>query len=218
MNPLPAHPRVAGLCAVLIAVLCGESAAAADGFERYQVILTRQPFGAASEEQAVTAPAPAPPPWVASRQFTLCALMESSMGLRVGLLDHRVTPPRDYYLAVGQIVDDVELLDADYEAEAARVRVGGDDAWLHMDGTGTRSRQVQAPFDVANEQPEPEVAPVTIAAKPVALERRVEPRVRLEGDALMSRLSEVQMTLIREKGPDTPRLPIPQIERALQPH
>lgn len=98
-------------------------------FERYQVILDRQPFG----EPPVEAGAPDAAAQAASwtKDFRLCMITETDDGqIRVGLV--RLSDSRTYYLSVGESEDDIQIVDADFEEESALVKKGSDERWLAM--------------------------------------------------------------------------------------
>ena len=74
----------------------------------------------------------APPAFV--KDLRMCAITESPAGIRVGFVNIRIKPPRPYYLYIGDVEDEIELVDADYEKEGVLLRKGGEQFWMYMGG------------------------------------------------------------------------------------
>lgn len=126
-----------------LAVLFAPSPAAATverpDIKRYEVILSRRPFGAApveSSEGPEVVP-PAPPPEFAAN-LKMCAITEKDGAIRVGFVDGGGKPARTYFLFVGESENGYEVMRADYEAETAVVRKDGHEVDLKMGGGGGR--------------------------------------------------------------------------------
>jgi hypothetical protein len=123
--------------AALLLWLVGTLVAAfgADGpeadFSRYNLILERKPFGVPPVEAAPEEGAPVPPDSFAT-YVRLTALMQEEGGrVRVGFVDKR-QKDKSYMLSVGEKADDYEVLEADVEAEVAKLRKGTEEQWLSM--------------------------------------------------------------------------------------
>ncbi len=114
---------------VCLATLCGE---AAQDFARYTVILDRKPFG----EEVVPPPEAAavvPPAESVVNKVKMTAVVRDEAGvLRVGIVD--IKSNRNYMLGIGESLDGMEVVEADYEKERARLRRGVEDYWVSMYG------------------------------------------------------------------------------------
>lgn len=110
--------------------------AASAEFSRYSQIIERRPFApvTSAEDEAAknVVTVVAPPAFV--KNLRMCAITESPAGIRVGFVNIRIKPPRPYYLYIGEIGDEIELVDADYEKEGALLRKGGEQFWMYMSG------------------------------------------------------------------------------------
>lgn len=95
------------------------TARAADTFDRYQVILEREPFGAPPPEPAAPPPPPMEeePPW--AKTYRLCSVYESNgNGIQVALVDNKTNKP--VMLTLGKDpVEGIELLSANVQEEEA---------------------------------------------------------------------------------------------------
>lgn len=118
-------------------VIRADTIARAD-FSRYAVILDRKPFGEVvrPKVEPVAEPAKELAPDSPLRALELVAITETDSGIRVGLINGKISPPKQYFLYVGQSEDGFDLVEADYEGERALVASGEDKAWLSMGGGG----------------------------------------------------------------------------------
>jgi hypothetical protein len=109
-------------------------------FERYGVILERKPFG----EESVVAAAPLPtipPEQSVVNQIRMSAVVRDNDGvLRVGLVDLKSN--RNYMLGIGESAEEIEVVEADYSKERARLRRGPEDYWVSMFGGSNRFEKV----------------------------------------------------------------------------
>ncbi|HEY8239981.1 MAG TPA: hypothetical protein VIH35_00965, partial [Kiritimatiellia bacterium] len=83
------------------------------GFNRYQVILDRSPFGILPLESPVAQAVPQGPPFSESFRLSAMVSIEESgrpVGVRVGLIDLRNN--ESFFLAMGEKHNDVELVSA----------------------------------------------------------------------------------------------------------
>ncbi|MEI6150367.1 MAG: hypothetical protein WCS01_14805 [bacterium] len=108
-------------------------------FERYQVILTRLPFGAEAvipSGPTVIIP-PGPPPESFTKNIKMCAMTrhKTTGKLQVGLVD--AATRKSYFLKVGEEEDGILIVEADYDGSKALLRKGGEEAWIgYTDGGG----------------------------------------------------------------------------------
>lgn len=108
-------------------------------FDRYDVILERKPFGSEAMVQ------PAEPPKIpADQSFTakykMVAVTRDDSGiLRVGLVD--IKTKQSVLLGVGDSIEGVEVVEADYVKERARLKRDPEDYWVSMIG-GSNSFEV----------------------------------------------------------------------------
>lgn len=150
---------------MVLALFLLEGSAPASSFDRYGVILDRKPFGT---EPVVVPPAPPPLPPEKSvvNQIRMSAVVRDSAGvLRVGLVD--LKNKRNYMVGIGESVDDIEIIEADYAAERARLRRGPEDYWVSMLGGSNRFERIAEP------DPPPPAPDLTVvpAAPPTAAEQ-----------------------------------------------
>lgn len=179
-------------------------------FDRYQVILTRKPFGAPP-------PPPEPPraPVVEERKFTegfrLTMIVESEDGeVSAGFVDNQ---NKSYMMFVGDIKNEIELVSADYDAGEVVLKKGERLESLKFASAGGSSAPASAP--ALTNQKEAEANRASYAerrrARAEQLQREQEaaqkvPEPQFTGEALEKHLHEYQMEIIRQ---GLPPLPIP---------
>lgn len=131
------NPRAMG---VTLAALAAWGVSAAEDFSRYNVILTRKPFG----EEIVPPPPPAvvvPPSESVVNKVKMTAVVRDNTGvLRVGIVDLKSN--RNYLLGIGESLEGMEIVEADYEKERARLRRGIEDYWVSMYGGSNKFEAV----------------------------------------------------------------------------
>ncbi|MDA0577975.1 MAG: hypothetical protein O3B24_07745, partial [Verrucomicrobia bacterium] len=117
------------------------AALARPDFSHYDVILQRHPFGVVTAAPVVAAPVVMPPTGDSFiKNLRMCAITEAPDGPRVGLLDLSNKPPKSYFLYVGDVEDGIELVEADYVKERAKLRKGSEEHWISMsDASGAGS-------------------------------------------------------------------------------
>ncbi len=208
------------LTSLILILLAGTAWAAAD-FDRYQVILTRMPFGTEP-----VPPPPGPPPGTVpvppavdfTKTLKMCAITKNDLTgkVQVGLVD--LASKKNYFLTVGDTEDDITLVEADYENEKARLSKGGDERSIAMSDAKTMApvppAVVTAPGVFGGMRPPPSLptlgapfATTNAPAGPELLHReRLEPK--LTGEALKQHLRQYQMDLIRAGGKKGPALPM----------
>ncbi|MCX6996646.1 MAG: hypothetical protein NTV49_06080 [Kiritimatiellaeota bacterium] len=201
-------------CYLGIGLACAGIAAAAPttDFDRYQIILDRNPFGVSGGVQAATAVTNLNLADTFAKSLRMSALLDLPAGPRVGLINTALTN-QSYYLGVGEKSDDgVELVSINYLAEEAVLRKGLETVVLKLSATVTNSAASIRMFDRVQYPPSP--------ADPSAERRSYWERHRQENDRgfagggaprpspehLQQRLQEYQMRAIRS---GLPPLPVP---------
>lgn len=189
-------------------------------FSRYEVILSRQPFGAPPERVAEpTAPQPA-----AEDQFKNYRLVGITRGededVSVGIVDLGANPPNSIFLGLGGSDQGLTLVDADFELEGALIRKGREEKWLYLGGSMAMGESVTAVHGGASGASESTSKGVSSyiermrARREERLAKPVEPP-KYTGEELQKHLREYNMELIRSaaKGETKgPPLPIPLTE------
>lgn len=123
---------------MLLAVVGGIAgyATANDGFDRYQVILERQPFGEPEPEPEPPPPAEDEiPPW--AEAYRLCSVYESfGKEVQVALLDTKTNKPVMLTLG-GDPVEGIELLAANLTEEEATFAKDGQSVTMKLMASST---------------------------------------------------------------------------------
>jgi len=182
--------------------------AGADSFDRYAVIIQRQPFG----EPPAAPPPPTPTGEAWAKHLRLHSFYDIGDGWRVGILDNR--DKSNHILAIGdKTPDGIELIAAGYASEAkdadfvATLQKGDERCDLKPSGTFTMlSAAEQRRRDTRNRRrTKPSLRPRRQKEK----EPRPEPLYK--GKELDTHLQEYQKELIRRnvEGEKVPLLPIP---------
>jgi hypothetical protein len=125
-------------------------------FDRYGIILDRKPFGAESLPQPpddVGKPV-VPPDQSFTAKFKIVGVTRNNKGVvQVGLVD--IKSNRSHMLMVGDSIEGVEVVEADYVAERARLRRDPEDYWVSMSGGSNHFELVRkttpAPVPVVSE-------------------------------------------------------------------
>jgi len=108
-------------------------------FDRYVVILERKAFGAEALPQSQEPPKIAPEKSFTA-QYKMAAVTRDDSGvIRVGLVD--LKSKQSLMLGVGDSIDGVEVVEADYVKERARLRRDPEDYWVSMSG-GSNSLEI----------------------------------------------------------------------------
>ncbi len=212
--------RLLSFCTALSGVLAAAGALAAPSypFDRYQVILDRQPFGEAAAPASDTASAPTAD-MLFARTLRLCALIELADGtVRAGIVDTQTKST--FYLRPGESEEGLDLLSVDLEDEVATVRKGGLTVDLKMEGGSAAAAARPPPVTAVTRRmtyaerrrmraAPPATNPGTpggASAPVVAQPAPPPPQPRLTGKALEKHLREYQLEVIRQ---GLPPLPIP---------
>ena len=197
---------------------------------RYDIILSRMPFGAAP---VIQKPKPIAQPVSKVKDpnagfadhMRVCVMSEGPSGLRVGIVDAK-NKKWSAMLSIGEEHDTVQLVDANYEESSALLQKGNVQQWIYADKkAGTDKVATAAPpprpkrtASVRRPAPRPATPKraltrtTTYQKKLPAGPRRqpMPPRSALYGNPPMSkqRLREYNMDLIRAGGQLGPPLPI----------
>jgi hypothetical protein len=192
----------------LFLLMTGVALASTPGFERYQVILDRMPFGDPPPAPVAPPPAPTPPHLSFARTLRVTAMYETDDGLvRVGLVDSNGN--KSFILREdGAPFEGIELVSADYAEGEVVLRKGTEMAVLRM---GEAAQSISEP---PQRGARPRVATQASyeerrRARTDALQQRALQPPReppLTGEALEQHLQEYQMEVIRQ---GLPPLPIP---------
>ena len=127
---------LAGVGLMLLAV------GAAGDFARYAVILNRKPFGEEIQPPPPPPIPPVPPGESVVNKVKMTAVVRDEAGaLRVGIVDLKSN--RNYLMAVGESLEGMEIVEADYEKERARLRRGVEDYWVSMFGGSNKFEAVK---------------------------------------------------------------------------
>lgn len=111
--------------------------AAIEGFDRYQVIMDRKPFG--EPPPPVQAPPPPPPeetpPW--AETYRLCSVYEAEgSNVRVGLLEMKSN--KALILAIGEAQNGILLLSADVAEETATLSKDGRQVTMKLEASKSK--------------------------------------------------------------------------------
>lgn len=204
-------------CAALVLAVAVEAGPASPDFARYEIILARKPFGDEPPTAAGNPAAPAGGGAAAAQEslaktLQMCAITRNQRTgvVQVGLVNTQAK--KNYFLAVGETEDGIEVVDADYEGERALLRKDGQEYWISMSEVVPAAPAMAAP-------PGASAAPVARVIRGTnvvmigrvrggAIRRPDTDRPKLSGEALEKHLQELQMNLIRARGALGPPLPM----------
>ena len=189
-------------------ILVGAAAYADVGFERYQIILDRKPFG--DLPLPVTTDPNAPPPISFAQGLRLSMIIEddSTGEMRVGFVDTRSN--KSYTLGVGESQDGIELVSASWDNEEAILRQGGEMALIKLQSGTVESIN---PADQAARIQQAQTTRPSYAERRRLRQQQMQQEIekakeppKYSGDELAKHLYEYQMEVIRQ---GLPPLPIP---------
>jgi hypothetical protein len=220
---------LAGAALVWLACAIPMPACAAADLGSYQAIIDRKPFGRAGDPASMIPTSTTLRVDSPLRDIKMCAIIESDDAPpRVGL--QNLKTQKSYLLSVGDMEDGLELVEADFKAERALIRIDAEEQWVQIGGAAVAapasssgaSRLGSRPPGVFSMltglQPQtnrPSYASMRAGKRAEAEEVR---RKRLEAatnmppihpEVMESYLKEYQMNLIRSGGSLGPALPIP---------
>ena len=204
------------------------------GYERYDVILKRKPFGVLPDRPLVsTAEAPAapiidpenPPRGAFIESLRICALTETDFGLRVGIVDIKSKPEAVYFLYPGESDGGITVVEADFPGERALLRKGEEAYWLGMNdvpgagGTLVTTKSATAEKAVfAPSKPQRMSYAEKLNRRRELEAQRMEELTRppeLTGEVLQEHLRNMQMEAIRSGAPPLPIPLTPEMDATL---
>ncbi len=106
-------------------------------FSRYDIILSRKPFGSNAVPPPVSdhvASQRVNPAKSFIKDYNMCAIRESLVGVSVGLVNIKAKPARSFFLYEGDSEDGVLLVEANFREEKALLRKDGEECWISMSG------------------------------------------------------------------------------------
>jgi hypothetical protein len=181
-------------------------------FDRYKLIIDRQPFG----QEPIDADAPQIVPAAQSfaRNLRLSMLFEGPDGsVRVGIVDNG--SKKSYILSVGEAQDELELVEADLQSSEAMLRKGNEVVLFKLEAGGS-GEQISKKEQTSRQS--------SYAERRRALLQKIEerrkqaekpPEPKLTGEALRKHLEEVQMDAIRNGLPPLPMQLTPEMDAQL---
>ena len=181
-----------------------------EGFERYQLILDKEPFGSEPPENEVVQ---VPASQSFARNLRLSMLFEGPDGTtRAGIVDN--STKKSYILRIGEPQDGFEMVEADIRTSEAMLKKGNEVALFKLEaGAGepiSKSEQSSRQSSYAERRR---------ALLQKIEERRKEtqppPVPELTGEALKKHLEEVQMDAIRNGLPPLPLPLTPEMDAQL---
>lgn len=172
-----------------------------EGFERYQLILDKQPFGQDPPEVEVVQ---VPASQSFARNLRLSMLFEGMDGTtRAGVVDNATK--KSYILRIGEPQDGLEVVEADIKSSEAMLRKGNEVALFKLEsGAGepiSKTEQSSRQSSYAERR--------QALLKKIETQRKEEEpptKPALTGEALQKHLENVQMDAIRN---GLPPLPLP---------
>ncbi len=151
---------------------------------RYEGILSRMPFGLAPPAPAPANATPAtPPPPAFVNKLVLCAINRTPSGnIAVGFVDGNVTPPRSYYMDVGETQDGFTVTSADIDQEFAIIEKDGTSVTLWLNATAKKALAAMIPSPSVPDVTVP--GPVATASSQVHTTPTLLARIKKRGEEL----------------------------------
>ena len=145
------------------------------GFDRYKLIIERQPFG------VVPPPAtPEPPKTVSAansfaKNLRITALLEvDDSGLKVGFVDNK--SKKDYLMEVGDSEDGIEVVSADYENQEVVLRKDAEMAVVKLQSGDVKSLNAAEQQKLIQQQQQPPPPLITNKASEARIDSYIERR------------------------------------------
>ncbi len=177
------------------------------GFKPYQIIIDKRPFG---EEPPEAETVEIPYNQSFARHLRLSMLYEGPGGdLRAGIIDS--SRNKSYILSIGEIEDDLELVEADLKGSEALLRKGKEVALFKLKAEKaqplSKSQQASRKSSYAARRASRQKKAPVVRATPTA--------PQLTGEALRKHLEHVQMEVIRKGQPPLPLPLTPEMDAQL---
>ncbi len=188
------------------------SVAAQETFDRYQIIIDRQPFG--NEPLDPNAAQIVPADQSFARNLRLSMLFEGIDGnMRVGIIDN--AGKENYILCVGEPKNGIELIEADIHASEAMLQKGNEVVLFKLESDkskkSSKSKPAKRKYSYAERRR-------TLLKKiKDRRKKKAKPptKPKLSGKALKKHLEEVQMDAIRTGKPPLPLPLTPEMDAQL---
>ena len=186
------------------------SLAGAEGFERYQLILDKQPFGQEPPEADVVQ---VPASQSFARNLRLSMLFQGMDGTtRAGVVDN--STKKNYILRIGEPQDGLEVVEADIKSSEAMLRKGNEVALFKLEASAgepiSKSEQSSRQSSYAERR--------QALLKKIETQRKEAeppPEPTMTGEALKKHLEHVQMDAIRNGLPPLPLPLTPEMDAQL---
>ena len=184
--------------------------AAEEGFERYQIIIDKRPFGEEPPEAA--APKQIPLNQSFAKNLRLTMIYEGPSGdVRVGVIDNKLK--KNHTLKIGEIIDGLELVEADIEKSEAMIKKENEVALFKLEEGAPEPLNKKQQTARKNSYEERRRALLNRVNQQKKKEEPAQPA--LTGEALRKHLEEVQMNAIREGLPPLPLPLTPEMDAQL---
>ena len=198
---------------LMLAAGTASAAITAFPFERYQVILDRNPFGSPPPMEAA-APPPVDPAQSFARNLRLTTIVELDDGsIKVGFVDNR--NGKSYLLAAGESENNIEVVSATWKDDEAVLKSGAEMVVVKL--SSSEVRDVSAPRTI-------QAAPAPSARATYEERRRARaappppeppPQPKYTGEELTRHLQEYQLEVIRQGLPPLPLPLTPEMDAKL---
>ena len=220
--------QTSAVATILLLAAAAAATASQPGYDRYQPIVDRKPFG------ALLPPGPPPgqdpnqagqPSFAESLRLSMIVEEEDTGFQRIGFVDKRTN--RGYTLGVGEAEDGYEVVSADFEKEEAVLRQGGETAMIKLssgevtklgpDGKPVAGAPAAAPAMTppmpGGQQPAQPAGNMSYAERRRMRQLQMQQQMqqaqqqpKYTGEELAKHLSEYKLEVIRQ---GLPALPIP---------
>lgn len=197
----------------IILILLGLSVCASaspEDFARYQVIIDKRPFG----EEPPEAPGPVQISLNESfaKNLRLSMLFEGPEGdVRAGIIDSSLN--KSYILKIGEIENNIELVEANISDSEALLRKGNEMALFKLEAGKPEMLSKKQQASRSSSYADRRKALLKKVAQQKKAEQPKEPQ--LTGEALRKHLEQVQMNAIREGLPPLPMALTPEMDAQL---
>lgn len=182
-------------------------------FDRYQIILDRQPFGQEPIEPDTSQVVPVAQSF--ARNLRLSMLFEGPDGsMRAGIVDN--SSNKSYILSVGESKDGIELVEADLHSAEAMLRKGNEVVLFKLEAGAkepiSRTEQASRQSSYAERR---RALLQRIEERRTEQQSQPPPEPALTGEALRKHLEQVQMDAIRQGLPPLPMPLTPEMDAQL---